>query len=44
MADYLFPVISLPPGGKVEPAFVLGLIRQESAFNARPRAPPAHSA
>ena len=35
MADYLFPVISLPPGGKAEPAFVLGLIRQESAFNAQ---------
>ncbi|HVO02338.1 MAG TPA: lytic transglycosylase domain-containing protein [Candidatus Cybelea sp.] len=34
MADYLFPVISLPSGGKAEPAFVLGLIRQESAFNA----------
>jgi soluble lytic murein transglycosylase len=33
MADYLFPVIQLPPGGKAEPAFVLGLIRQESAFN-----------
>jgi soluble lytic murein transglycosylase len=35
MADYLFPVIQLPPGGKSEPAFVLGLIRQESAFNAQ---------
>jgi soluble lytic murein transglycosylase len=35
MADYLFPVIQLPPGGKAEPAFVLGLIRQESAFNAK---------
>jgi soluble lytic murein transglycosylase len=34
MADYLFPVIPLPAGGKVESAFVLGLIRQESAFNA----------
>ena len=34
MADYLFPVIPLPAGGKVEAAFVLGLIRQESAFNA----------
>jgi soluble lytic murein transglycosylase len=39
MADYLFPVISLPPGGKVEPAFVLGLIRQESAFNAQAQSP-----
>ena len=34
MADYLFPVIKLPAGGKSETAFVLGLIRQESAFNA----------
>jgi soluble lytic murein transglycosylase len=39
MADYLFPVISLPAGGKVEPAFVLGLIRQESAFNAQAVSP-----
>jgi soluble lytic murein transglycosylase len=39
MADYLFPVIPLPAGGKVEPAFVLGLIRQESAFNARAVSP-----
>jgi soluble lytic murein transglycosylase len=35
MADYLFPVMQLPAGGKAEPAFVLGLIRQESAFNAK---------
>jgi soluble lytic murein transglycosylase len=39
MADYLFPVISIPAGGKVEPAFVLGLIRQESAFNAQAVSP-----
>jgi soluble lytic murein transglycosylase len=39
MADYLFPVISLPAGGKVEAAFVLGLIRQESAFNAAAQSP-----
>ncbi len=39
MADYLFPVISVPSGGKVEPAFVLGLIRQESAFNAQAVSP-----
>ncbi len=39
MADYLFPVISLPAGGKAEPAFVLGLIRQESAFNAQAQSP-----
>jgi soluble lytic murein transglycosylase len=39
MADYLFPVISVPTGGKVEPAFVLGLIRQESAFNAQAVSP-----
>jgi soluble lytic murein transglycosylase len=39
MADYLFPVISLPAGGKVEAAFVLGLIRQESAFNAQAVSP-----
>jgi soluble lytic murein transglycosylase len=39
MADYLFPVISVPPGGKVESAFVLGLIRQESAFNAQAVSP-----
>jgi soluble lytic murein transglycosylase len=39
MADYLFPVIPLPAGGQVEPAFVLGLIRQESAFNARAVSP-----
>ena len=39
MADYLFPVISIPAGGKVEPAFVLGLIRQESAFNAQAISP-----
>ncbi|WP_395022409.1 lytic transglycosylase domain-containing protein [Dongia sp.] len=39
MADYLFPVISVPAGGKVEPAFVLGLIRQESAFNAQAVSP-----
>jgi soluble lytic murein transglycosylase len=39
MADYLFPVISLPAGGQVEPAFVLGLIRQESAFNAQAQSP-----
>jgi soluble lytic murein transglycosylase len=39
MADYLFPVISVPSGGKVESAFVLGLIRQESAFNAQAVSP-----
>jgi soluble lytic murein transglycosylase len=39
MADYLFPVIALPAGGEVEPAFVLGLIRQESAFNAQAMSP-----
>jgi soluble lytic murein transglycosylase len=39
MADYLFPVIALPAGGKVENAFVLGLIRQESAFNAQAQSP-----
>jgi len=39
MADYLFPVISVPAGGKVESAFVLGLIRQESAFNAQAVSP-----
>jgi len=39
MADYLFPVIALPSGGKVENAFVLGLIRQESAFNAQAQSP-----
>lgn len=39
MADYLFPVIAIPTGGEVEPAFVLGLIRQESAFNAQAVSP-----
>jgi soluble lytic murein transglycosylase len=39
MADYLFPVIGIPGGGKVESAFVLGIIRQESAFNAQAVSP-----
>lgn len=33
MIDYLYPVIKLPDGKKPEPALLLGLIRQESAFD-----------
>ncbi|MGH6892361.1 MAG: lytic transglycosylase domain-containing protein, partial [Dongiaceae bacterium] len=32
MIDYLYPVIKLPSGKNPEPALVLGVIRQESAF------------
>ena len=32
MIDYLYPVIKLPGGKEPEPALVLGIIRQESAF------------
>lgn len=32
MIDYLYPVIKLPAGKDPEPALVLGIIRQESAF------------
>ena len=32
MIDYLYPVIKLPGGKEPEPALVLGVIRQESAF------------
>ncbi len=34
MIDYLYPVIKLPAGDNPEPALILGLIRQESAFDA----------
>jgi len=34
MIDYLYPVIKLPEGKNPEPALILGLIRQESAFDA----------
>jgi soluble lytic murein transglycosylase len=34
MIDYLYPVIKLPDGDNPEPALILGLIRQESAFDA----------
>ncbi len=33
MIDYLYPVIKLPEGKNPEPALILGLIRQESAFD-----------
>lgn len=33
MIDYLYPVIKLPDGDNPEPALILGLIRQESAFD-----------
>jgi soluble lytic murein transglycosylase len=33
MIDYLYPVIKLPEGANPEPALILGLIRQESAFD-----------
>ena len=33
MIDYLYPVIKLPDGNNPEPALLLGLIRQESAFD-----------
>jgi soluble lytic murein transglycosylase len=33
MIDYLYPVIKLPGGKNPEPALVLGIIRQESAFD-----------
>lgn len=33
MIDYLYPVIKLPEGRNPEPALILGLIRQESAFD-----------
>lgn len=33
MIDYLYPVIALPDGKNPEPALILGLIRQESAFD-----------
>jgi soluble lytic murein transglycosylase len=33
MIDYLYPVIKLPAGKDPEPALVLGVIRQESAFD-----------
>jgi soluble lytic murein transglycosylase len=33
MIDYLYPVIKLPDGKNPEPALLLGLIRQESAFD-----------
>jgi len=32
MIDYLYPIIKLPGGKEPEPALVLGIIRQESAF------------
>ena len=28
-----YPLVALPPGGKAEPALVLAVTRQESAFN-----------
>ncbi len=34
LPEYLFPIIKLPPGKNVEPALVLGVIRQESVFDA----------
>ncbi|WP_162917503.1 lytic transglycosylase domain-containing protein [Dongia deserti] len=33
MIDFLYPVITLPSGHNPEPALVLGIIRQESAFD-----------
>ena len=33
MIDFLYPVIKLPGGKEPEPALVLGVIRQESAFD-----------
>jgi soluble lytic murein transglycosylase len=33
MIDFLYPVIKLPSGTNPEPALVLGVIRQESAFD-----------
>jgi soluble lytic murein transglycosylase len=33
MIDYLYPIIKLPGGREPEPALVLGVIRQESAFD-----------
>jgi len=32
MINYLYPIVKLPPGNQPEPAFILGLVRQESAF------------
>ncbi|WP_374656088.1 lytic transglycosylase domain-containing protein [Dongia sp.] len=39
LAEYLFPTIKLPPGNAPEPALVLAIIKQESAFDARISSP-----
>ena len=39
MTDYLFPMIKIPPNSQPEPAFTLGIIRQESAFDAKAVSP-----
>jgi soluble lytic murein transglycosylase len=39
MTDYLFPMIKIPLNGEPEPAFTLGIIRQESAFDAKAVSP-----
>lgn len=35
LSEYLFPTIKLPSGKKPEPALVLAIIKQESAFDAK---------
>lgn len=39
MTDYLFPMMKIPAGGEPEPALILGVIRQESAFDAKATSP-----
>jgi soluble lytic murein transglycosylase len=39
LAEYLFPTIKLPPGDAPEPALVLAIIKQESAFDAKVTSP-----
>lgn len=39
MTDYLFPMVKVPVGGEPESAFTLGIIRQESAFDAKAASP-----
>jgi soluble lytic murein transglycosylase len=39
LSEYLFPTIKLPAGKEPEPALVLAIIKQESAFDARISSP-----
>lgn len=39
LSEYLFPTIKLPVGKMPEPALVLAIIKQESAFDAKIRSP-----